>query len=94
MKNNITILVIGIIIGFILASAWSLPMVAIMQNKFRHDYGNGHLNGQADVINFLNKHFWVKSTSQPREEWEDVFSTKAGNVIILKVEEKLTVETN
>lgn len=88
-------LLIGFVCGFLLASALGVPALLFVKNeKYKHGHDVGYLNGQSDVVAFLQKHFKVQNPSLPRDQWDDVLWTKAGNVYILNLDGKLTIETN
>ncbi len=90
MKN----LLLGILIGFIVTSALAVPVVLFVKNeKYKHGHSVGYLNGQADTMAFLQKHFQVISPSKSTDEMKDVLDTKSGNVYVLEKNGIQTIET-
>ncbi|MDD2600839.1 MAG: hypothetical protein PHO37_16725 [Kiritimatiellae bacterium] len=86
-------LLLGIVIGFTLASALAVPVVLFVKNDtYKHGRGIGYLNGQADAVGFLRKHFQVTNPSKSINEMKDVLFTKAGNVYVLDTNGILTIE--
>jgi hypothetical protein len=77
------------------ASALAVPVVLFVKNeKFKHGHSVGYLDGQADTIAFLRKHFHVQHTSKRRSEMKDELFTKSGNVYVLETNGVLTIEMN
>lgn len=84
---------LGIVLGFILASALAAPVALFVKNdKYKHGRDVGYLNGQAESFAFLRKHFQVTHPSKSISEMRDVLSSKAGNVYVLDVNGVLTIE--
>jgi len=88
-------LLLGVVVGFMLAGALSASVVILVKNeKYKHGHGVGYLDGQAETIAFLRKHFKVDHISRRTTEMKDVLSTKAGNVFVVETNVVVTIEVD
>ena len=87
MKN----LIIGFAAGFLLASVLAIPCIRFaMQEKYKHGHGIGMLDGEVEVIGFLNKHFEVR---YPPKQYKDSLIRKPGGVFVVQSGDGLTIQT-
>ena len=84
-------LIIGFIAGFILATLLAIPCIKFaMMDKYKQGYGKGGLDGELEVVSFLNKHFEVR---YPPEQYKDKLIMKPGGVFIVQSGDQLTIQT-
>lgn len=76
-----------------MTSSLAIPIVMfVAKDKYKHGYGVGQLDGQAHVMQFLQKHFQRSPHGAPSDP-KDELCLKSGNVFVIEKLNNLTIET-
>jgi len=84
-------IIIGVVIGFLLASTVFIPLLLI-ERKEKEKFGRhqGQITGSFRVYEFLNKHF---SSAEYPEEYIDIYGIKDCMIYVVEKDGIKTIET-
>ena len=76
--------------GLLLAAILAIPCIRYaMKEKYKHGYGVGMLDGEREVIGFLEKHFEVR---YPPDQYKDSLDRKPGCVFVVQAGDGVSVQ--